>query len=246
MAQLKIHPLLILKGKVPRAMLYYWLYTPKITEIIDCYVYSWYIEGADKRILVDTGRSGEIKGTFSWEGVLSPVDALKKVGTSPDEIDTVICTHLHSEHIAFGYLYKNAKFIVQKAELDWVFNPHPIHRNRPVSKIVEPLKGLNFQLIEGDTQVVEGVRILHTPGHTPGSQSVMVDTAKGKAIISGLCSLRENFEPPEPVRQLTPVVIPGNHSDLREAFTSMLRIKEEADIVIPLHDGEFAEVDTIG
>ena len=40
--------------------------------------------------------------------------------------------------------------------------------------------------------------------------------------------------------------IQRNHSDLREAFTSMLRTKEEADIVIPIHDGEFAQVDTIG
>jgi N-acyl homoserine lactone hydrolase len=246
MAQLKIRPLLILKGKVPRIMMYYALYTPTITEMVDCYVYSWYIEGAEKRILVDAAILAEAMHTFTWENVLHPVDALKRVGTSPDEIDLVICTHLHSEHIGSGYMYKNAKFIVQKAELDWAFNTHPTHKHKPTSKAIAPFKGLNFQLIEGDTQIVEGVRILHTPGHTPGSQSVMVDTEKGKAIISGLCSRRENFEPPEPLRQFTPVVVPGNHSDLHEAFTSMLRIKEEADIVIPTHDPEFAQVDTIG
>ena len=74
----------------------------------------------------------------------------------------------------------------------------------------------------------------------------MVDTEKGKAIICGMCTIGENFEPPEEFRQYTPVIAPGIHTDLRDAFASLIRIKEEADIVISLHDTEFAEVDTIG
>ena len=73
-----------------------------------------------------------------------------------------------------------------------------------------------------------------------------MDTKKGKVIISGLCTIRDNFDPPEPVRQFMPVIVPGIHLDAREAFASLIRIKNEADIVIPLHDAEFAQVNAIG
>ena len=245
MAKLKIHPLPMAKGKLPRQAVTYMVL---VSEMLDHYIYCWYIEGASKRILVDTGMSGEAfaqRGHAGEESILSPFDALKKVGTSPEEIDIVIPTHLHADHIGYAHLYKNAKFIVQKAELEWAYNPHPIFKRtfRGRDKL---LKGVNFQIVEGDTQIVEGVRVLHTPGHTPGGQSVMVDTEKGKAIICGMCTIRENFEPPEEFRQYAPVIAPGIHIDLRDAFASLIRIKEEADIVISLHDAEFAEVDTIG
>jgi N-acyl homoserine lactone hydrolase len=110
----------------------------------------------------------------------------------------------------------------------------------------EVAKGVNFEAIEGDTQIVEGVRVLYTPGHTPGGQSVMVDTEKGKAIICGMCSLRETFDPLEAWRQYAPVIAPGVHTNLFDTYESLMRIKKEADIVIPLHAIEFAEVDTIG
>jgi len=244
MAKLKIHPLPIAKGKVPRQIITYMVH---VAEMIDHYIYCWYIEGASKRILVDTGMSGEgmVQRGHMEESVLSPFDALKKVGTSPEEIDIVIQTHLHPEHIGYGYLYKNAKFIIQKAELEFAYNPHPLFK-RTFRGLDEVAKGVNFQIVEGDTQIVEGVRVLYTPGHTPGGQSVMVDTEKGKAIICGMCSLRENFEPPEAWRQYAPVIAPGVHTNLFDAYESLMRIKKEADIVIPLHAIEFAEVDTIG
>ena len=64
-------------------------------------------------------------------------------------------------------------------------------------------------------------------------------------IISGLCTIRDNFEPPEPIRKILPVIPPGIHLDAREAFDSLMRIKREADIVVPLHDAEFALKRTI-
>ena len=244
MANLKIHPLPMAKGKVVRQILTYMVH---VADMVDHYIYTWYIEGTGKHILVDTGASGEVmrQRGHPEEDVLSPVEALKKVGTSPEEIDIVIQTHLHPEHIGYGYLYKNAKFIIQKAELDFARNPHPLF-NRTFRGLDEVSKGVNFEIVEGDTQIAEGLRVLLTPGHTPGGQSVMVDTEKGKAIISGMCSIRENFDPPKEFKQYQPVIVPGVHTDLFDVFNSMMRIKKEADIVIPLHATEFAEVDTIG
>ena len=245
MANLKIRPLPMSGGKIVRQIIHYMVH---VADTIDHYVYTWYIEGAGKHILVDTGASGEAmrKRGHPEEDVLSPVEALKKVGTSPEEIDLVIVTHLHPEHVGYASLYKNAKFIIQKAELDFARNPHPLFK-RTFRGLDDFSKEVNWELVEGDTQIVEGVRVLLTPGHTPGGQSVMVDTEKGKAIISGMCSIRENFDPPEEFKKYNqPVIVPGVHTDLFDVFESMMRIKDEADIIIPLHATEFAEVDTIG
>lgn len=204
------------------------------------YEYVWYIEGCRERILVDAG--GPAEGFTSRgktaENVASAEGALKKVGLTPRDIDLVICTHLHFNHIEFCHIYEKATFIVQRAELAAALNPHPIQKEMYPPK--EMFEELNFKVIEGDTEIVEGVQVFFTPGHSLGGQSVMVFTSLGKAIISGLCTVRDNFEPPEPLRRLMPVIPPGIHLDAREAFTSIKRIKEAADLVISLHDKEFA------
>jgi N-acyl homoserine lactone hydrolase len=237
MTQLRIYPLPLLKLKSLKGIV---TYLANMEEPVETYASIWYIEGTKERILIDAGGSAEvmIRRGYDAEHIASPVDALKRVNLTPNEIDIVICTHLHNDHMALGHLYKNAKFIIQKRELEANFNPHPLEAPRCVSKSV--LEGLDFRVIDGDANIVEGVRVLFTPGHTRGGQSVVIDTERGKVIISGLCTIRDNFEPPEPIRNLMPVIPPGIHLDVREAFDSLMRIKQEADIVVPLHDAEFA------
>jgi hypothetical protein len=85
-----------------------------------------------------------------------------------------------------------------------------------------------------------------------GTQSVSIKTAKGIAVIAGFCCFRENFEVP-PVetkimlgtRELRPILTPGEHVNLFQAHDSVVRVKEMADIVIPLHDPEFLQKDSI-
>jgi len=242
MAELRIYPLPLLKLKSSKGIV---TYLTNMEEPVETYASIWYIEDAKERILVDAGGSAEtmIRRGFSAEHIASPEDALKRLGLSPEKIDIVICTHLHNDHMELGHLYKNAKFIIQKSELEGNSNPHPLEAPRCVAKSL--LEGLDIQMIDGDAQIVEGVKVLLTPGHTRGGQSVRVDTAKGKVIISGLCTIRDNFEPPEPIRKILPVIPPGIHLDAREAFDSLMRIKREADIVVPLHDAEFALKRTI-
>jgi len=83
---------------------------------------------------------------------------------------------------------------VQKAEIEFARNPH-VTQARYYDK--ELIEGLNFEIIDGDRQIIDGIRVLLTPGHTPGGQSVAIETPKGTAIITGFCCTRENFEPPE-------------------------------------------------
>lgn len=242
MAHLKIYPLPLMKLKSARGIL---TYLVNMGDPVETVASIWYIEGTRERIVIDAGGSAEmmIRRGYPVEHISSPADALKRIGITPEQINVVICTHLHNDHMELGHVYRNAKFIIQKAELEANADPHPLEAPRCVPKLL--LEKLNFDIVEGDAEIVEGVRVLFTPGHTRGGQSVAVDTEKGKVVVSGLCTLRDNFEPPEPINKIMPVIPPGIHLDAREAFDSLKRIKQVADIIVPLHDGEFAFKKTI-
>jgi hypothetical protein len=76
--------------------------------------------------------------------------------------------------------------------------------------------------------------------------TVIVDTAQGKAAIIGFCLLMENFNPPPKIRAMEMEVIPpGTHVNVYEAYDIVLKVKEIADILLPLHEPQFASVDTI-
>ena len=77
-----------------------------------------------------------------------------------------------------------------------------------------------------------------SPGHTPGCQSVAVETAKGTAVISGFCATEETFQPPGenmPLPKQPEAQIPAIHINAAEADESVMRVKKIADIILPLH-----------
>lgn len=200
--------------------------------------YVWYIEGPSQKILVDAGGDTAL---FQARGIpnrdLQSIDAgLAKLGLGLDDIDIIIATQLHHDHIAHARRFPRAKVVVQKKELDFARKPHPLFA---YAYPKEFFQGLNFEVIEGDAKIVDGVEVWFTPGHTAGGQSVVVETAAGKAVIAGLCTIRDNFEPPQGMIPQLPVIAPTIHTSSMEAYDSVLRIKEGADLIISLHDAEF-------
>jgi hypothetical protein len=73
-----------------------------------------------------------------------------------------------------------------------------------------------------------------------------VDTPNGKAAITGFCVIRENFFPPKEIKAMEMEVIPpGTPVNTYEAYDIMLKVKNIADILIPLHEPMFASVNTV-
>ena len=225
-------------GQGPRD-LSQWTYGMNVGTRSASVMHIWYIEGPQPKILVDAGgRASTLQEIGINSEEIQPVEiGLAKLGLKPADIDIVIVTHLHLDHIELGHLYKNARFIVQEKELDYARNPHPwdsCHFDRRY------FDGLNFEVIDGDAEIVPGVAVFVTPGHTPGGQSVALDTAKGKAIITGFCCVKETFVQTEQMKcQGREVAAPGLHQDCRVAYDSVLRVKRMADIILPLHDTAF-------
>jgi len=211
----------------------------------DLPIYSWYIEGGSQKILVDTGANAEHMRkyrNFEATDINTFEDALARVGLKPGDIDMVIQTHLMLDHCANTRKCSKAKVVVQQAELEFAIAPHPI---LAPTYIRELFMGLDLHLVTGHTEIVPGVELIPVPGHSPGCQAVSVNTTKGKVVISGMCTIAENFQPPAAVSKTMPVIPPGIHLDAVEAFNSALRVKGMADIIIPCHEPSLVNVDAI-
>ena len=211
----------------------------------DLPVFSWYIEGATERVLVDTG--GDAAHAKKYRGfdavdIHTFEDALLKYGLKPTDIDLVIQTHLMWDHCVHTRKCTNARIVVQQDELEYALAPHPIQARMYKREL---FMGLNLQLVNGHTEILPGIELIPTPGHCPGCMSVGVNTEKGKAIISGMCVVGDNFNPPSGVREHMPVIPPGIHLDAVQAFNSNLKVKGMADIIIANHDPSLVNVETI-
>jgi N-acyl homoserine lactone hydrolase len=210
-------------------------------------VFVWYIEGPKEKILVDAGMTWELyqkSGASGHTHVQTLKEGLSKYGLVPEDIDIIIQTHLHIDHRALADQFTKARFVIQQAELDYQRNPSPAPVD-PAPCPREVLDKLKWEPVNGDTRIAEGVRTLFTPGHTPGGQSVAVETAKGLAIIDGLCTTYSNWDVPPNMQKKFEVFCPGIHSDPMQAYESLIRIKKTADIRVPLHEVRFAFIDKI-
>jgi N-acyl homoserine lactone hydrolase len=227
MREYRIHPLVVGANSTDQGIMTYLKgYGKRIW--IPSYVF--HLEGGPENILVDTGLEQfmvpkEVEEKYGLQ-VQEFEDALASLGLTPEKIDIIIHTHLHNDHCENDYKCTNARVYVQRAEYEFFRNPHPVdHRYFP-----DLLDEVEVVLVEGDREIVEGVSVLLTPGHTVGGQSVVINTRAGKAVITGFCCNEQNFP------ATGPVVPPGVHLNLIDAYESACRVKEVADILIPLHD----------
>ena len=247
-----IKPLMLSKVMSEKGPMTYLAYLGH--PIIRPYV-MWYIRVGDRHVLVDTAIEAEDYRNYHsgfnnmpFEPVQTFEQALAKVGCVADDIDIVFQTHLHMDHIYNTPKCKNAVIYVQQEELGFALHPHPIFEILYPREIIE---SLNFEVIKGDQTILPGISVMLVPGHTPGGQAVVVETTKGKAVISGFCSIMENFTPPEDVKTKIspfasyPVIAPGIHTDLFQAYESAVKVKQIADIIIPLHDPDMALLEQI-
>ncbi len=222
-----IHPLVIGANETDQGIM---TYLRDYGKRIWIPIYAFYLEGGDEKILVDTGleefmvpeRVGEEYGL----DILEFEDALATLDLKPEDIDIIVHTHLHNDHCENDYKCSRATVVAQRMEYEFFQNPHPLdHRYYP-----DLLDGMDVELVEGDVSFRDGIDLIFTPGHTPGGQSVAVQTAQGKAIITGFCCNDKNFP------TTGPAITPGVHTDALAAYDSIQKIRDMADILIPVHD----------
>jgi len=195
-------------------------------------IWAFLLQGAGKRILVDTGLDENeliVPTGFTEETGLVPMsilDGLAVHGIQPEHIDTVINTHLHDDHCGNNALFSRSVFYAHSDEIAFCRNPHPIdHRYDDYF-----IESLEFTEIEGTTEITPGVTVMHMPGHTVGTLSVLVETGDGPTIITGFCCNNKNFP------ENGPAVCPGVHLDAVAAWTSIQKVKGMGARIMPMHE----------
>ncbi|HYB60708.1 MAG TPA: MBL fold metallo-hydrolase [Methylomirabilota bacterium] len=155
------------------------------------------IHAADKWILVETGAGDKWDAknanifNISWPPRLP--DQLASAGADPERIDFVVNTHLHFDHCGWNTrvtngkivpMFPNARYVVQKGELE--------HAKKPTERERASYRSVNFrpveetgqwQLLEGDTEIVPGVEVIRVPGHTADMQCVRLSSGGKSAFF---------------------------------------------------------------
>lgn len=139
------------------------------------------VETGDYKILVDCGSGGELAGYDGELGFLFP--GLEEIGVSSDDITHVILTHGHFDHISGcadvdgNPRFANARYIMAKKEHEFWINDEGSPHIPPKLIAIKDL----LDLVEPDTDILDGVRVIHTPGHT--HHHISVEFQSGDEIL---------------------------------------------------------------
>lgn len=144
-------------------------------------IQAFLIRHPDGPFLVDTGVGNGHDGIDKLyeQELVALTDALAAIGCMPSDIAAVINTHLHFDHCGENRLFAGVAIYVQAAE----------YEAAAAYAYTVPewfqFAGAKYEQLTGQAEIAAGVSVLPTPGHTPGHQSVLVETDSGLAVIAG-------------------------------------------------------------
>jgi glyoxylase-like metal-dependent hydrolase (beta-lactamase superfamily II) len=143
------------------------------------------IRGAGTTLLVDTGLGPEPRA-FMPDGGARLLEQLASVGAGPNEVDLVVHTHLHVDHVGWDGFFPNARYAVSTDEWSYFMSEDSLAMRPHLRDRVEPLRDAgSVVLIDGELEVAAGVRLVPTPGHTPGHASVFIESEGAELVVLG-------------------------------------------------------------
>ncbi len=149
------------------------------------------IRTEDNNVLVETGigthLDRKLADMYSFDPQPGLVESLKGVGLEKEDVDYVINTHLHFDHCGGNTVvdstgevvptFPHAEYIIQKGEWESACHPSPRDKASYLEKYFRPIEEhKQLHLVEGDTQILEGVEVLLTPGHTASHQCIKIES----------------------------------------------------------------------
>ncbi len=202
--------------------------------VLGCYL----VETSDgKHILIDSGFPADVPlppGTPQAQQEKNVIEHLADLGLHPDDIDILICTHFDIDHAGYHDAFTKAELVVQRAHYELARSGHPrfasarAHWDHPA---------LRYRLIDGDTELLPGLSLLETSGHTVGHQSVLVHLPQTGPVLLAIDAVMMQFAF-TPDRPAWPV--DENEEQVRASTRKLLDIveREHVELVIFGHDGQ--------
>ena len=182
-------------------------YLNAATDAIDARLQSWVIEIDGIRILVDTGAGNDKvrPGIPLFGNLRTPfLERLSAAGFEPPDIDLVVCTHLHVDHVGWNTrleagrwipTFPKARYVFPRADAEYwdpdnlAMFPHKVGEAVNAGFFldsVRPILDLGLaRLVDGHVEIAPNVYLDPAPGHTPGSQTITVTSRGETAIFAG-------------------------------------------------------------
>src|SRR2546426_4837007 len=201
--------------------------------VLGCYL----VETSDGRhILIDSGLPADAplppRAVQSSQGK-NVIEQLGDLGLRPDDIDTLICTHFDPDHAGYHDAFTKAELIVQREHYDLARSGH---RRFAAIRAHWDHPALRYRLIDGDTELLPGLTLLETSGHTPGHQSVLLHLPQTGPVLLAIDAvvLQRLFTPD---RRSWPD--DDNEEQLRASTQKLLNVveREHVSLVVFGHDG---------
>jgi glyoxylase-like metal-dependent hydrolase (beta-lactamase superfamily II) len=162
-------------------------------------IHSLVVETPSRRIVVDTGLGNDKEGRNvpTWNNRKTPfLETMAAAGFPPDSIDTVLCTHLHVDHVGWNTRLEGNQWVPSFAKARYVFGKTEYEYWRDHS--AEPDKAAIFHdsvkpiveagkadLVASDTRLCEEITLIPTPGHSPGHTSVHIKSEGEEGLLTG-------------------------------------------------------------
>ena len=160
-------------------------------------IHTFLIEVDGLRILVDTCIGNDkTRDEPAWNARQGDfLEQLAARGAPAETIDFVLCTHLHVDHVGWNTrlvnghwvpTFTNARYLFGRTEWDfWAHETDPFGHQARGDSIEPIIAGGRADFVETDHQLCPSVRLVPTPGHTPGHVSVLIESGDARAIITG-------------------------------------------------------------
>jgi len=162
-------------------------------------IHSLVVETPQRKILIDTciGNNKQGRGIPTWNGLSTPyLDRLAEAGYPAKTIDTVLCTHLHVDHVGWNTrlvngtwvpTFEKARYLFGREEYDyWKSRREDPHATVVFDDSVKPIVDAGLaNFIEPCDRICDEVSVFPTPGHSPGHLSILIRSQDKEAVLSG-------------------------------------------------------------
>jgi glyoxylase-like metal-dependent hydrolase (beta-lactamase superfamily II) len=214
---------------------------------ITCYL----ILGAETPVLVDTGFKGakdmEAYGMVASETPEQDiVKQIRELGVKPEDVGYIIHTHLHVDHCGKNEYFPNAKMVLQRKELMFAAAElKPIHC--PYLPWFIDNRG-RIEFLDGDFEILPGIKCVLAIGHTGGHLHVEVDTDEGKAIMCGdnVYDIPMQLEGKHPSGKIWPIGFYYHQGLLQWELFKLKKELEKGSLILPTHEYEVFDRYKIG
>jgi glyoxylase-like metal-dependent hydrolase (beta-lactamase superfamily II) len=200
----------------------------------------WLLRRPGSTVLVDTGFDPTVGARRGRTCVVAPLEALRRLGVQPEQVDAVVVTHCHYDHTGNLHAFPHAELVLPQKELE--FWTSPLAEREQFASHVEPddvallvqaVGEGRARLTDGREEILEGVTAIQVGGHSPGQQLTTVAAAGGVVVLAS-----DAFHFYEELELDRPFGIVADLARMYATYDLLRELAASGATVIPGHDSE--------